>query len=249
MTGPLMARDSLPFPARCQPPGFVTAAHTSLRQDVKAERILYIGGMNMLRALVAPLAALVLALPAQAEKLPLGELSRYLNGLSTVEAEFTQINSDGTIGTGTVRISRPGKIRFEYAPPDRSLVMSDGQQVAIFDPKSNQPPEQYPLIRTPLNLILAANVDLSRAKMVVAHRESEGATRVTAQDPQHPEYGKIEMVFTANPTELRQWIITDDAGAQTTLVLGDMRKGAKLSSRMFSIDEEVVRRGIKVDNR
>lgn len=203
--------------------------------------------MRMLHALAAPIAAFVLALPAQAEKLPLSELSRYLNGLTTVESEFTQINADGTIGTGTVRINRPGKIRFEYAPPDRSLVISDGQQVAIFDPKSNQPPEQYPLTRTPLNLILAANVDLSRAKMVVAHREEGGTTRVTAQDPDHPEYGRIDMVFSANPTELRQWVITDDGGRQTTLVLGEMRKGRTMASRLFDLDDELIKRGVRIE--
>ncbi len=205
--------------------------------------------MTLFRVLAAPLAALALALPAQAEKLPLAELSRYLNGLTTAEAEFTQINADGTIATGVIRISRPGKVRFEYAPPDRSLVMADGQQVAIFDPKSNQPPEQYPLRRTPLSLILAPKVDLGSAKMVVAHREDGPATRVTAQDPEHPEYGRIDLVFTANPTELRQWVITDDSGSQTTMILGDMRKGVQLSSNQFDIPTEALKRGVRVPDR
>lgn len=205
--------------------------------------------MTLFRALAAPLAALALALPAQAEKLPLSELSAYLNSLTTVESEFTQVNADGTISTGTIRISRPGKVRFEYAPPDRSLVLSDGQQVAIFDPKSNQPPEQYPLRRTPLNLILAANVNLGAAKMVIAHREDGPATRVTAQDPEHPEYGRIDMVFTASPIELRQWIITDDSGNQTTLILGQMRKGGRIAANQFDIEGEAQKRGMKVSDR
>ncbi len=207
----------------------------------------------MFRALLAPLfapfVALALALPAQAQLLPLSELSRYLNSLSTVESEFTQINADGSIATGTIRISRPGKVRFEYAPPDRSLVLSDGQQVAIFDPKSNQPPERYPLRRTPLHLILAPQVNLGAARMVVAHRQDGNATRVTAQDPENPEYGRIDLVFTANPTELRQWIITDDSGSQTSLILGEMRKGANLRPALFQIEEEMRRRGIATEER
>lgn len=196
-------------------------------------------------ALIAPTFALVLAAtPALAEKLPLAELSRYLNGLSTAEAEFTQINPDGTLTTGTIRISRPGKVRFEYAPPDRTVVMADGQQVAIFDPKSNQPPEQYPLRRTPLNVILAPKVDLEAARMVVAHVEDGTATRVTAQDPEHPEYGRIDLIFTPGPTELRQWVITDDGGNQTTMILGDMRKGARLAARLFDIEAEATARGV-----
>ena len=200
-------------------------------------------------ALLAPILALALALPAAAEKLPLAELSRYLNSLTTAEAEFTQINPDGTIATGTIRINRPGKVRFEYAPPDRTLVMADGQQVAIFDPKSNQPPEQYPLRRTPLHLILAPKVDLGAARMVVAHREDGPTTRVTAQDPDHPEYGRIDLVFTANPTELRQWVITDEGGSQTTLVLGEMRKGGRMAAAQFDIGAEAQNRGLRTADR
>ncbi len=68
----------------------------------------------------------------------MGELSRYINSLQTVEADFTQVNSDGTIATGKMYMNRPGRVRFEYAPPDRTLVMAGEGQVAIFDPKSNQ---------------------------------------------------------------------------------------------------------------
>lgn len=208
----------------------------------------YMWDMNMLTALFAPLAAipfaaLVMALPAHAEIIPLSDLSRYLNGLTTAESDFTQVNADGSISTGRLYIRRPGRARFEYAPPDRSLVLAGGGQVAIFDAKSNQPPEQYPLRRTPLNLILAEDVDLGRAEMVVGHGEVENTTRVVAQDPENPEYGTIELVFTADPVELRQWIITDDLGSQTTVILGEMVKGGDMPASLFNITLETERRG------
>jgi outer membrane lipoprotein-sorting protein len=122
--------------------------------------------------------------------------------------------------------------------------MAGGSQVAIFDGKSNQPPEQYPLARTPLSLILARDVNLGRARMVVGHREVENTTRVLAQDPDHPEYGRIELVFTRAPLELRQWIITDDAGGQTTVILGEMKKGVETPASYFDITYETSRRGL-----
>jgi outer membrane lipoprotein-sorting protein len=114
--------------------------------------------------------------------------------------------------------------------------------VAIFDAKSNQAPEQYPLKRTPLNLILAADIDLGRAKMVVGHSEDGTSTRVRAQDPENPEYGSIELVFTAAPVELRQWIIIDDLGDQTTVILGEMKKGGTLGAALFDITGEIEKR-------
>jgi outer membrane lipoprotein-sorting protein len=199
------------------------------------------------RTLLLLTLALLAARPVAAAPVPLAQLSAYVNGLTTVTAEFTQVNADGTIATGTIRISRPGRVRFEYAPPDRTLVMADGQQVAVFDPKSNQPPELYPLRRTPLALILAERVDFGTARMVVAHQEDGTTTRLTAQDPEHPEYGTIEMVFSADPVELRQWVITDDAGNRTTLILGDMAKGGRLNAAMFDLEAEFQRRGLVPD--
>jgi len=208
----------------------------------RARMLVYMLGMSIFRALLAPLLLIVLALPTAAQKIPLGDLSGYLNRMTTAETDFTQINADGSTSTGRLYIKRPGRVRFEYAPPDRSLVLASAGSVAIFDAKSNQPPEQYPLKRTPLNLILARNVDLARAKMVVGHVEVGNTTRVRAQDPENPEYGTIDLVFSANPVTLRQWIITDDLGQQTTVILGDLVTGGDYPPSLFSIDTEAEKR-------
>lgn len=175
------------------------------------------------------------ALPAGAQEIPLAALSSYLNSFSTAKSSFTQINSDGTISTGTLFIKRPGRVRFEYDPPENALVMAGGGQVAIFDPKSNQPPEQYPLKRTPLNLILERQVDLARANMVVGHFSDETTTTVVAQDPESPDYGRIDLVFTDGPVELRKWVIHDDAGGETTVILGPLETGLDLPPSLFNI--------------
>lgn len=197
--------------------------------------------MNRLSFAIAPVLALCLALPAQAEKISLSEISRYLNGLRTVQSDFTQINADGTISTGEVFIHRPGRVRFEYKG-DQTLMLASAGKVAVFDRKSNQGHQEYPLSQTPLSIILAQNVNLGQARMVTGHTETENATVVTAQDPQHPEYGNIQMVFTEGPTELRQWIITDSGGQKTTVILGEMKKGTTIPSSKFSITAEVDRR-------
>lgn len=182
------------------------------------------------------------ALQAGAQAIPLSELSRYLNSLNTVEADFTQINADGTLSTGTVYIDRPGRVRFEYDPPENSLVMATGGQVAVFDPKSNQPPTQYPLRSTPLSIILAENVDLTNARMVTGHESDGVTTTVTAQDPERPGNGSIRLVFTADPIELRQWVVTDSGGGQTTVVLSDVKTGVRLQRNLFDIVAETQRR-------
>lgn len=196
-----------------------------------------------MKTLVLALAVVVAAaLPAEA-RVPLDTISRYLNGLETAAADFTQINPDGTIATGRLFIKRPGRMRFEYNPPEPTLVVVGGGQVAIFDGKSNKvEPEQYPLAQTPLNIILERNVDLSRRSMVVGHSDDGTATTVVAQDPARPEYGRLELVFTPDPVELRQWVVVDGSGQRTTVVLGALTKDRELSSTLFNIPYEVDRR-------
>ncbi len=184
---------------------------------------------------------------SQNSLLSLSEISRYFNSFQTAEGSFTQINPDDTLSTGRIMIQRPGRVRFEYDPPDPNLVLAAGGSVNIFDARSNQGPSVYPLNRTPLNLILAANVDLTRARMVVDHFLDGPTTVVVAQDPEHPEYGSIRLVFSAEPTELRQWIVTDDMGRETTVILGDLRLGVTLPPTLFSVDIEMQRRGVVSD--
>jgi outer membrane lipoprotein-sorting protein len=204
----------------------------------------------MLRRSFLTLGAAALASPAlvtsvQAQQLGLGEVSNYLNRLVTAQGGFTQINTDGTLSTGQVYIKRPGRIRFEYNPPDNSLMVAGGGQVAIFDPRSNVRPDRYPLNQTPLNIILERNVDLGRARMVTGHTSDGTQTTITAQDPDNPQYGNIQLVFTANPIELRQWIVTDDTGGQTTVILNDVAAGASISDARFNIRSEMRQRGFE----
>ncbi len=181
------------------------------------------------------MAMLGFALPAAAEKLSLGAISTYLNGFETATGEFTQINDDGTISTGKIYIKRPGRVRFEYNPPEDILVVADGTHVGVIDGKSNTGPEAYPLHRTPLKIILAKRVDFSRERMVTGHASDGKSTTVRAQDPDNPEYGSIELVFTGDPVELRQWVINDSAGSRTTVVLGDLQTDMRLDNEQFVI--------------
>lgn len=194
--------------------------------------------MKIMRLFLASAFVAAISAPAHAEKIALATLSAYLNGLTTAETEFTQINPDGSGSKGRIYLKRPGRMRLEYTKPDTTLVLASGGQVAIFDSKSNQPPEQYPLAKTPLNLILGREVNLGQANMVVGHSQEGKLTIVTAQLPTHPEYGTIALGFSAGPVALRQWVVTDQSGAQTTVLLGDLRAGTEYPAALFSITAE-----------
>jgi outer membrane lipoprotein-sorting protein len=172
---------------------------------------------------------------AQAEgELSLSEISTYLNGLTSAQAPFSQVNDDGTSSSGMLYLKRPGRMRFEYSPPESAVVVAGGNTVMIRDPKSNQPPESYPLNRTPLSIILADRVDLDRANMVVGHRFDGSFTIVTAQDPENAEYGSIDLYFADSPITLEKWVIQDGAGGRTFVELGPLKTEVTLNDTLFS---------------
>lgn len=182
------------------------------------------------------------AIVGAAEQLSLAEISNYLNSITTVKTDFTQINDDGSISTGILYIRRPGRMRFEYNPPEQALVIAAASAVVIIDNKSNEPPETYPLNKTPLSLILGRNIDLTRANMVENARFDGTSTTVKARDPERPETGFIELTFTDTPAELRQWTIYDNGGGKTTVILGAFETGMSLPNTLFDADREVSRR-------
>lgn len=194
-------------------------------------------------SIITALSLTLYAGAVSAQQLSLSQISTYLNQLQTAQGGFTQINADGTISTGQIYIKRPGRIRFEYNTPSESMVLASGGQLAIFDARSNTGPERYPLNQTPLSIILRENVDLARENMVTNVVSDGTTTTVTAQDPDNPGYGSIQLVFTANPVELRQWIVTDDLGTETTVILNDLISGSVIRDILFNIRAETRNRG------
>ena len=185
---------------------------------------------------------MVLASPVAAEKISLNEISSYFNAMTTAEAQFSQITDTGETSTGRLFIRRPGRIRFEYDPPEATLVVVGGGQVAVFDPKSRDEPLRFPLRHSPLNLVLEREVDLAQRDMVVAHFEVESQTAVTLQDPENPDYGFIQLIFNDNPVQLHQWVVQDNSGGQTHIILDSLTEGGKLSNMLFNIQHEIRKR-------
>ena len=189
------------------------------------------------------LAVLLAGTPAMAEPTSLQALSNYVNALESAETRFTQYNSDGSRSAGTLYIKRPGRMRFEYDPPNDALVLANINTVAIFDSKSNAEPQQFPLKRTPLNLILGKNVDLNQTNMVFDHYETdEGLTAVVARDPENPDNGMIELFFEADPIELAQWVITDESGTKTGVELDALNRDVEFPNWFFSVKREADQR-------
>jgi outer membrane lipoprotein-sorting protein len=196
-----------------------------------------IGPMTRRRLMIAAAAAALAAAPAFAQDArDLARISNYLNATETLQGRFVQVDPDAVVSEGEFYIRRPGRMRFDYAPPNPALVIADGFWVAVVDQR-DQSADRYPLSETPLNLLLKENVDLRREGAVRRIERSDDQLRVTAIDPASPETGELTMIFSNNPLELRQWVVTDAQGAVTTVALSETRTNAPIPADRFVIPQ------------
>jgi outer membrane lipoprotein-sorting protein len=188
-------------------------------------------------ALMIPaLPALAPAQMSGADARDLARISNYLNGVKTLEGNFVQIGHDGELSEGLFYLRRPGRIRFEYRPPNPTLVVADGVWVGVYDTQLNTL-DRIPLRSTPLHILLRKKVNLAKEGTIQSIVRAPGLMRVKAIDPYEPDQGSITMVFAENPLELRQWIVVDPQGLTTTVALSDMRSNVKLDPNLFFIED------------
>jgi outer membrane lipoprotein-sorting protein len=197
----------------------------------------------MRRLILTLLFVLAAMAPASAAKwtaqqsADLDRVSAYLNSIKTMRGGFTQIGPQGQVDQGKFYILKPGKIRFDYDPPNPTLVISDGLSIAVYNTRLNTA-NRYPLTGTPLNLLLSDHLDLKKSSVITGVQHSPGQLIVTGRASDRNATGNITIVFT-NPTlELRQWTIVDAQGLPTTVSINNVQQGVPLPESAFKINRK-----------
>jgi len=175
------------------------------------------------------------ALNAQ-DQADLDKISAYLQGISDLQGGFLQIGPDGSVADGNFYLRRPGRLRFEYSPPAKLLVVADGTWVGVKDGFS--PTQRYPLGSTPLGLLLDKKPNLAEGARILGIEREAGMLRVTLADSSGQAPGKITLVFDQPVLALRQWVVTDAQGLQTTVALRSVQSGIRADNALFVLRDE-----------
>ncbi len=171
------------------------------------------------------------------EKADLARVDAYLNGFRTMKARFLQISPDGSLARGTLYLKRPGRLRFEYDPPVKLLIVADGLWVNFIDRELDEV-TRLPLTATPLKILVAERIELARDTLVSAVRRGAGRLSVTLRDPEEPEQGSLTLEFSEKPLTLRQWSLIDTQGGKTVVAITDQRFNLALKPELFTYFEK-----------
>jgi outer membrane lipoprotein-sorting protein len=178
------------------------------------------------------------------QKAALNKINTYFNSIRTMQGRFIQFGPNGEQSEGVFFIARPGKIRFNYSPPVRMDVVSDGNQVAIRDNKLRTQ-DLYPLKRTPLRYLLADRIDLTSSSIVRKLIEEPDLISLVLEQESAFGGGSLRLIFDNRTFELRQWVVTDAQGLDTSVAVYDVEIGKPADAKHFKIDYYLPNKSLK----
>jgi len=178
--------------------------------------------------------AILRAIYTEQQKADLDKVSAYLNSIHSLKADFVQIAPDGGVAQGELDLQKPGQIRFAFRPPSPVLIVATGGEIYVKNSRLNTV-DHYDLSDTPLGLLLNQDVDLKNNRSVLGVYEQNGALIVQARSALNKDRSNITLVFALPTLELRQWIVKDNQGGNTTVALGNLEIGAKLDPAVFTV--------------
>jgi outer membrane lipoprotein-sorting protein len=168
----------------------------------------------------------------------LDRVNATLNAMNVVTADFVQVGGNGRRFEGKLYVQKPGRLRFDYKPPNPLEIVADGSTVAIRDSKLGTQ-TVYPLSQTPLKFLLKEQIDLARDTKVLDVSGGPDVVSATVED--RTTFGgtsRVEMVFDPRTYALKQWTVTDPQGYQTTVNLLNIDLRHKPDPALFSIDTQ-----------
>lgn len=170
------------------------------------------------------------------DRADLGRAEGVLNRLVSVKARFLQIAQNGAAAEGTAWIVRPGRMRFEYDPPEPLLLIAGDGQFFYYDRELRQP-TIVPVGSTPLGLLLRADLKLSGDITVTSVDRSGGLVRIALHRTGRPAEGRLTLVFDEAVTELKQWAVVDAQGRETRVSLFQPEYGGRYPDLLFAFND------------
>lgn len=154
-----------------------------------------------------------------------------------VKARFQQIAPDGRRTTGTAYLSRPGRMRFEYDKPSPLLLIANDGKIVYQDRDIGQV-TSLPLERTPLGLLLRADLRLSGDVTVTGFEHRDGQVFVTLVRTATPSEGSLTLIFNEQPLVLRAWVVRDAQGQDTQVDLFNQETPATVPDSLFVLPRD-----------
>ncbi|MDD3287546.1 MAG: outer membrane lipoprotein carrier protein LolA [Alphaproteobacteria bacterium] len=169
---------------------------------------------------------------AEQDKNDIERIEKYLNEITSIKADFTQISDNGEYRHGAISILRPGKMRVTYDAPSKDFIVADGSFINIWDGEMQQQ-SSIPIDSNLGDIILRDNIKLSGDTTVTDIARAPAKIEITIVSSKDPGAGKLTLIFEDRPLKLRQWRVLDPQGRTTGVSLENAQEGVEFPSGTF----------------
>jgi len=167
------------------------------------------------------------------------QLERFLQGLHSLRADFKQTLEDQESGavyrsSGTFYLQRPGRLRWEYDPPNQQLIVADGKRIWLYDPELEQVShrsQKAALKGTPAQLLGGeGTVDEHFEIKELGERDGEQWLELI---PREKESQFTRLRLALKDHRLEQIEMTDNFGQTSRFVFSHTRRNPPLDPKLF----------------
>jgi outer membrane lipoprotein carrier protein len=195
---------------------------------------------------IALFLALTLAPRAFAEESAatiVARVQKYYDATKSLKAKFDQELQSPTTGTkkasGEVLLKKPGKMRWDYATPEKKLMVSDGATLWVYEPEDEQAVKQEVKGST-----LTAQLSFLVGEGKLAQEFDASTTKLDGLPPDTlalkmvPKSGTVAyryLVFIVDGKsgQVRQTIIYDQQGGSNKLSFSDVQQNKSIDDGKF----------------
>ncbi|MFZ8864241.1 MAG: LolA family protein [Rickettsiales bacterium] len=129
-------------------------------------------------------------------------VENYLNYIKTAEAEFIQLNNDGSLNEGKFYLKKPGKFRWEYYDQP-IIVVANGKSLIYYDSELEQ--SNYVAIENSIaTLITRKKIKFNADLELIKAEKRDGIIFLTAIKSEQKDVGSFSFVFAEKPLELKK---------------------------------------------
>jgi outer membrane lipoprotein carrier protein len=169
------------------------------------------------------------------------DLDRHYNNLRSLRAAFTETYRGAGISrteSGTLWLSRPGKMRWEYAEPREKLFVSDGKTAYFYVPGQRQarkaPLDKLDDLRSPLRYLLGKTKLKKEFDKLTARAGDQPGSVVIRGVPRNMSDRVSEVTMDLSPAGQIQRIQIDEMdGSQTEFAFSSIQENVPVEDAHF----------------
>jgi outer membrane lipoprotein-sorting protein len=170
--------------------------------------------------------------PLFAQASVIDNIEKYLNNISSLTADFIQIDASGESSTGILYILRPGKLRWQYHPPVPILIVVNDSLLTYYDFELKQV-SNASAANNMIGFLARKNISFTKDVKVTDIIANAGSIRINLTQLAKDRNEKINLIFNQDPILIKKIEIIDEAGNFTSITLNNVKYGVKIDPKLF----------------